>query len=449
MKKRMIAMLMAAVLCVSSVPFSVWAGQNRDDDIGVVLAEEELNVISAKNASSTRKAAIAADIDAEKITVNADIADNNIYATVTVFVPLKGNEDGVAAVVNQEMHSKYASAVFSNETGSNSFEVKNYDFKAGEGLTLYGNVLLVGREEDVYTLSYLKFKGDRIRNQNEAGDAEEYQNNGYIYAPNASVKLPEGPKEEINAETGEFNCYIGGTQRLSFNPEQSGSYHFEFEKLAYEDEWYFDVYDDEGSIVSLGDLKEGITYLIDIYLSKSLYNNNPPLEEYSTVKVKLLPGSAQTVIMPETDDEQKVSETETIKQDIKRTIDTSNNSVQKYNSNTLNSSDYVQNVKKALNLKVSGPKAKAQKKKKAKVTWKAITGVSGYEIQYSVKKSFKKAKNVTVKGAGKKKVMLKKLKAGKKYYIRIRPYTNVSNPSGKVEKINGKWSKILKIKAKK
>ena len=98
--------------------------------------------------------------------------------------------------------------------------------------------------------------------------------------------------------------------------------------------------------------------------------------------------------------------------------------------------------------KVTKPKTKAKAKKKAKVTWKTASGAAGYEIQYSLKKNFKKAKTVTVNGGNKKKATLKKLKPDKKYFVRIRPFTNVINTSGKTEKVYGKWTKTMKIKAK-
>ena len=112
---------------------------------------------------------------------------------------------------------------------------------------------------------------------------------------------------------------------------------------------------------------------------------------------------------------------------------------------------YEADVAKAKQLKVSGLKVKAQKKKKAKVTWKVNTQATGYVIQYSLKKNFKKStKKVTVKTAKTKKQTVKKLKAKKKYYFRIATITKVQNPmTGKTETIQGKWSKAKKIKAKK
>ena len=117
-----------------------------------------------------------------------------------------------------------------------------------------------------------------------------------------------------------------------------------------------------------------------------------------------------------------------------------------------------QAAEKAFQTKVAAAKAakvkkltvKAMAKKKAKITWSTVKGVSGYEIKYSIDKKFKKnVKTKTVKGAKKKTVTVKKLKAGKKYFVKIRPYTNVKDTNGKTVKTYGKWSKVAKIKAKK
>lgn len=61
---------------------------------------------------------------------------------------------------------------------------------------------------------------------------------------------------------------------------------------------------------------------------------------------------------------------------------------------------------------------KAQKKK-AKLTFKKLANVKGYEIKYSDKKNMKKAKT---KRTSKKSITIKKLKAGKKTYFQIRAY---------------------------
>ena len=108
-----------------------------------------------------------------------------------------------------------------------------------------------------------------------------------------------------------------------------------------------------------------------------------------------------------------------------------------------------QGTEEAENYKVAGFKVKALKKGKAQATWKANTNASGYQIQYSLKKNMKKAKVVNVKKATAKKATLKKLKKGKKYFVRIRTCTVVTDPAtGQTSNVYGKWSAKKKVKAK-
>ena len=93
---------------------------------------------------------------------------------------------------------------------------------------------------------------------------------------------------------------------------------------------------------------------------------------------------------------------------------------------------------KATLKKVTAFKAKALKKA-LKLTWKKAAGASGYEIQYSLNKNFKKAKKNTIKKASVKTRTIKGLKKNKKYYIRIR----ATMRKGK-RKINGPWGKTAK-----
>lgn len=98
---------------------------------------------------------------------------------------------------------------------------------------------------------------------------------------------------------------------------------------------------------------------------------------------------------------------------------------------------------------VSKPKsAKIKKVKAAKkaiaVEWKKVSGVKGYQIQVAIDKKFKKnKKTATVKKQKTTKVTIKKLKAKKKYYVRIRTYKTV-----KGKKIYSSWSKVKTVKTK-
>ena len=109
---------------------------------------------------------------------------------------------------------------------------------------------------------------------------------------------------------------------------------------------------------------------------------------------------------------------------------------------------YNKAAKAAKKLKVSGSKASAAGKKKANVKWKANKKANGYQIQYSLKKNFKNAKTVNVKGAKKKLRKLKGMKKGKTYYIRIRTYQNVLSVNNTKVPVYGKWSKKMKVKVK-
>ena len=54
--------------------------------------------------------------------------------------------------------------------------------------------------------------------------------------------------------------------------------------------------------------------------------------------------------------------------------------------------------------------------------WGRFSGIDGYQIQYSLYSSFKKAKTVKVGKYATTKKVIKGLKAKKKYYVRIRVY---------------------------
>ena len=94
--------------------------------------------------------------------------------------------------------------------------------------------------------------------------------------------------------------------------------------------------------------------------------------------------------------------------------------------------------------KVTLKKVKSTKKKTILVRWKKVSGVTGYEIQISANKKFKKGiKKYIVKKAKTTKKTIKKLKSKKKYYVRVRAYKKVSGG-----KDTGKWSKVKKVKVK-
>lgn len=91
--------------------------------------------------------------------------------------------------------------------------------------------------------------------------------------------------------------------------------------------------------------------------------------------------------------------------------------------------------------RVKFSKLKVSGKCKVKATWKKLTNISGYQIQYAPNKKFKKAKRKTVKSTS---VTIKKLKKKKTYFVRVRAYKLVDG-----KKVYGKWSVVKKVKIKK
>ena len=98
---------------------------------------------------------------------------------------------------------------------------------------------------------------------------------------------------------------------------------------------------------------------------------------------------------------------------------------------------------------ISKPKSASIKKVKGAkkailVTWKKVSGVNGYEIQVATDKKFKKnKKTVTIKKQKTTKTTVKKLKAKKKYYVRVRTYKMVNG-----KKVYSSWSKVKSVKTK-
>ena len=76
------------------------------------------------------------------------------------------------------------------------------------------------------------------------------------------------------------------------------------------------------------------------------------------------------------------------------------------------------------------------------VTWKKSAG-AGYQIQYGLKKSFSGAKTVTITKTATVRKVLKNLRSGRKYYVRIRGYKKVGG-----KKYYSAWSKAGSVKVK-
>lgn len=86
-------------------------------------------------------------------------------------------------------------------------------------------------------------------------------------------------------------------------------------------------------------------------------------------------------------------------------------------------------------------------KKGFTVRWKGIVrACNGYEVSYSTKKNMKGAKNVRI-APDKKSFKAKRLKAKKKYYVRIRAY-RIVKVNGTYKRVYSAWSKIKTVRTK-
>lgn len=92
-------------------------------------------------------------------------------------------------------------------------------------------------------------------------------------------------------------------------------------------------------------------------------------------------------------------------------------------------------------------KTKVQKistgKKSITAQWKKVAGVSAYQVQIATNKKFSKNKKTFKVSKKSTKVKIKKLKAKKVYYVRVRSYKKVNS-----KKVYSKWSTVRKVKTK-
>ena len=91
--------------------------------------------------------------------------------------------------------------------------------------------------------------------------------------------------------------------------------------------------------------------------------------------------------------------------------------------------------------KVKGVKVTNKTGNKVKVKWNTVNGADGYQIQYTYKKGFKKkVKTVNVNKANKASKVIKKMKVGKRVYVKVRAFQNVNG-----QKVFSNFSKVKKL----
>lgn len=85
----------------------------------------------------------------------------------------------------------------------------------------------------------------------------------------------------------------------------------------------------------------------------------------------------------------------------------------------------------------------SRKKGQVWIKWKKVKDVQGYQVQISTKKSFSSAKNGMIKGNHDTSIKIKKLKSGKKYYVRIRGWKKMNRKYR-----YGRWGRITGVQCK-
>lgn len=97
---------------------------------------------------------------------------------------------------------------------------------------------------------------------------------------------------------------------------------------------------------------------------------------------------------------------------------------------------------------VKGFTVKSSKDRQISVNWRKNKNATGYEIQYSIDKKFKKeTKTIKVGKNNTLSIVRKKLLSNKNYYIRIRCYKK-ANINGKTKIVYSSWSRERKIHVK-
>lgn len=100
--------------------------------------------------------------------------------------------------------------------------------------------------------------------------------------------------------------------------------------------------------------------------------------------------------------------------------------------------------KKAVTTLLARPEIEASAgKKKITVSWEKVSGAKGYVVYSSRSSDMMGSTKLTVKN-GKTKGVVKNLKAGKSYYVRVRAYKTVSG-----ERVYGAYSSVVRVKTPK
>lgn len=123
-----------------------------------------------------------------------------------------------------------------------------------------------------------------------------------------------------------------------------------------------------------------------------------------------------------------------VKQEEVKSSDSKNNIQLIQPSPTVKNTNTVKKPGKVKNVSVT------KKKKALKLKWKKVSGAAGYQICYSTSSKFTKKSTKVATGTT---ITLKKLKARKNYYVKVRAYVMKDG-----KRVYGKYSSVVKKKTK-
>ena len=316
-------------------------------------------------------------------------------------------------------------------------------------------------------------------------DKTEFIYNGENQTPSVIVKDTEGktlqygtdyvvqyPAERKDA--GEYKAKVVFIDRYDSIPEQELSYKinkadFDMSNFKFENKTV--SYNGKVQSITATGVPAGLnvtylnnnnsavgTYSITAHFEVDTKNYNPILDKESTLTItqRNISEVAVSGIKNKTYTGKKVTQSVELKNEdivLKEETDydlkySSNKKIGTAKITITGKGNYTGTITKTFKITPKGTSIKklSAGKKQFKLTWKKQkTQTTGYEVQYSTNKKFKSGnKKVTIKKNKTTSSTVKKLKAKKKYYVRIRTYKTVNG-----KKIYSDWSKVKNVKTKK
>lgn len=270
------------------------------------------------------------------------------------------------------------------------------------------------------------------------GDGEQhtaYNNNNYLEKnENDEWVQVEGYQDENNSCYELKSSLVGGTIE---NPE--GTVYFEANSAT--GSKYYDLFNPVQDYIAEKSQTYTPTYSVisvtDDTFSVTTYNAGELEAGQGTEDGGQLAGSS-TYTIKKTEEPAELPPADDDKQNI--TNVTNNNYNITVNKNDDQSAQAPAATTTALK-KVKGVKVANKAGDKVKVQWNTVDAADGYQIQYSYKKGFKKqVKTVNVNKASKSSKVIKKMKVGKKVYVKVRAFQNVNG-----QKVYGNFSKVKNV----